>query len=96
MLEFLERISPLKVENLKRITKPLAIAHGDKDTRVPLREALAMWKGVKANGGIGELIVCEEEGHGTFDFGPGSLGGLVGTLLIGHLALGRLQTEERD
>jgi len=43
---------------------PMGISHGEKDTRVPLGEALRMWDIVKKNGNVSELTVCEMEGHG--------------------------------
>ncbi|KIY51562.1 alpha/beta-hydrolase [Fistulina hepatica ATCC 64428] len=60
--EFLEHISP--VNNAHKITIPLGIAHGDKDSRVPLGEALLMRDRVRKQGGPVELIICEKEGHG--------------------------------
>ena len=59
----LERISP--VNHAEKITKPMGISHGEKDTRVPLSEALRMWDIVKKQGVVSELTVCEMEGHGT-------------------------------
>lgn len=60
--EMLERISP--VNHADKITKPMCIAHGENDTRVPLGEALRMWEIAKEHGIDSELIVCEGEGHG--------------------------------
>ncbi|EGO01081.1 hypothetical protein SERLA73DRAFT_72051 [Serpula lacrymans var. lacrymans S7.3] len=59
--EFLERISPLN--NASKITVPLSIAHGDKDSRVTVEEAIRMWEIVSENVHA-ELMVCEQEGHG--------------------------------
>lgn len=62
MLEVMEHISP--ANHAEKIGKPLAIAHGENDTRVPLGEALRMWQEVKKQGVQCEVIVCEGEGHG--------------------------------
>lgn len=70
----LERISP--INNVNKITKPMGIAHGEKDTRVPLGEALTMWDAVKKNGVVSELVVCEFEGHGKLCFLPLKSGGV--------------------
>ncbi|KAF8312932.1 alpha/beta-hydrolase [Clavulina sp. PMI_390] len=62
VLEILERISP--ISRVDEIAKPMMIAHGENDTRVPLSEAMRMWDGVKKRGVVSELVVCEGEGHG--------------------------------
>lgn len=60
--EFLESISPLnKVNNIKA---PLMIIHGRNDPRVPVSEAEQMYNAVINNGGIAELHIYEDEGHG--------------------------------
>jgi len=60
--EFLESISPLgKVKNIKA---PLMIIHGRNDPRVPVGEAEQMYKAIIDNGGISELHIYEDEGHG--------------------------------
>ena len=60
--EFLESISPLaKVKNIKA---PLMIIHGRNDPRVPVGEAEQMYKAIIDNGGITELQIYEDEGHG--------------------------------
>lgn len=64
--EMLERISP--VNRADEISVPMGISHGEKDTRVPLGEALRMWDIVKKNGNVSELTVCEMEGHGMYLF----------------------------
>ncbi len=60
--EFLESISPLKKVN--NITAPLMIIHGRNDPRVPVSEAEQMYDAIIANGGISELHIYEDEGHG--------------------------------
>lgn len=60
--EFLESISPLgKAKNIKA---PLMIIHGRNDPRVPVSEAEQMYKAIIDNGGISELHIYEDEGHG--------------------------------
>lgn len=60
---FLERISPLN--NAEKISVPLFITQGETDTRVPVKEAIAMYKIVQGNpGGRAQLVICEGEGHG--------------------------------
>lgn len=60
--EFLETISPLnKVKNIKA---PVMIVHGRNDPRVPVSEAEQMNSAILNNGGISELYIYEDEGHG--------------------------------
>jgi len=60
--EFLENISPLgRVNN---ITAPLMIIHGRNDPRVPVGEAEQMYDAIIKKGGIAELHIYEDEGHG--------------------------------
>jgi dipeptidyl aminopeptidase/acylaminoacyl peptidase len=60
--EFLENISPLgRVNN---IAAPLMIIHGRNDPRVPVGEAEQMYGAIIKNGGIAELHIYEDEGHG--------------------------------
>ncbi|HVL69529.1 MAG TPA: alpha/beta fold hydrolase [Vicinamibacterales bacterium] len=67
MRAFLTRISPLT--KAARIKTPLLIAHGRKDTRVPVAQAEAMYAAVKANGVPAWLVIYEDAGHENF---PGS------------------------
>lgn len=60
--EFLESISPLT--KVKNIRAPLMIIHGRNDPRVPVGEAEQMHKAVTDNGGVSELLIYEDEGHG--------------------------------
>ncbi|KAI0318123.1 Alpha/Beta hydrolase protein [Amylostereum chailletii] len=60
-LALLERISPLN--HADKIEVPLLIAHGEKDSRIPVQEALTMYDIVKERVHA-ELMVCEKEGHG--------------------------------
>lgn len=60
--DFLETISPLnKVKNIKA---PLMIVHGRNDPRVPVSEAEQMNSAIVNNGGVSELYIYEDEGHG--------------------------------
>ncbi len=60
--EFLESISP--VHKVKNIRAPLMIIHGRNDPRVPVGEAEQMHEALINNGGISELHIYEDEGHG--------------------------------
>lgn len=60
--EFLKEISPInKVEKIK---SPLMITHGKNDPRVPVGEAQQMYDAIIKNGGIAELLIYDDEGHG--------------------------------
>jgi dipeptidyl aminopeptidase/acylaminoacyl peptidase len=61
--EFLTEISPLT--NADRIKAPLLVVHGANDPRVPVGEARQIAEAVQANGGIAELLIFPDEGHGT-------------------------------
>jgi dipeptidyl aminopeptidase/acylaminoacyl peptidase len=61
--EFLTEISPLT--NADRIKAPLLIVHGENDPRVPVGEARQIAEAVQANGGVAELLIFPDEGHGT-------------------------------
>ncbi len=62
MRAFLERISPLT--NVQRITKPMLIAQGYNDPRVPVTEAEQMVKALKENGVEPWYMLAMDEGHG--------------------------------
>lgn len=62
MRAFLERISP--TTNAHKITKPLFIAQGQNDPRVPVGEADQIFAAVKANGGDPWYLLAKDEGHG--------------------------------
>lgn len=61
MREFLTRISPVTQASKLRI--PLLIAHGQKDSRVPVDQAEAMAAAARANGVPVWLTVYADEGH---------------------------------
>lgn len=60
--EFLESISP--VHKVKNIRAPLMIIHGRNDPRVPVGEAEQMHEALINNGGVSELHIYDDEGHG--------------------------------
>ncbi len=59
--DFLTRISPVSQASKLRI--PLLIAHGQKDSRVPVEQAEAMAAAARANGVPVWLTVYTDEGH---------------------------------
>ena len=61
MLEFLTRISPLT--NVARLKTPVFIAAGAKDTRVPISQAEALVKALKAQGTPVWYVRFEDAGH---------------------------------
>ena len=62
MRAFLERISP--TTNAHKITKPLFIAQGLNDPRVPVSEAEQILAAVRDNGGEPWYFLAKDEGHG--------------------------------
>ncbi|KFN49061.1 S9 family peptidase [Arenimonas composti] len=58
----LDRIAPLR--NAAKITKPLFVAQGLNDPRVPYTEAEQIVKAVRGNGGEVWYALFEDEGHG--------------------------------
>lgn len=60
--EFLNRIAP--VNNADKIRKPLFLAHGQNDPRVPVSESQQMAEAVKKNGTPLWFIIAKDEGHG--------------------------------
>jgi dipeptidyl aminopeptidase/acylaminoacyl peptidase len=62
MREFLEKISPLN--NVEKITKPLFVAQGRNDPRVPYTEAEQIVKSMKGRGRPVWLMMAKDEGHG--------------------------------
>jgi dipeptidyl aminopeptidase/acylaminoacyl peptidase len=65
MRDFLLQISPITQASGIRV--PLYIAHGAKDTRVPVAQAHEMAKAVRANGVPVWLAIFEDEGHNQFN-----------------------------
>jgi dipeptidyl aminopeptidase/acylaminoacyl peptidase len=62
MREFLTRISP--VTNAAKITRPLFVAHGRNDPRVPYTEAEQIVETVRKNGTPVWYLLAANEGHG--------------------------------
>ena len=62
MRAFLEGISPLT--HIGRITRPMLIAQGYNDPRVPVTEAEQVVKALKENGGRPWYMLAMDEGHG--------------------------------
>jgi len=60
--EFFERIAP--VNNAQRITKPLLVAQGGNDPRVPASESEQMVRKVRQNGVPVWYLLAKDEGHG--------------------------------
>lgn len=62
MRAFLQRIAPLS--HAAKIDRPLFIAHGRNDPRVPIQEAEQMAAAVEKNGSPLWYLVVKDEGHG--------------------------------
>jgi dipeptidyl aminopeptidase/acylaminoacyl peptidase len=62
MREFLTKISP--VNNASKIKRPLFVAHGRNDPRVPYTEAEQIVETVKKNGVPVWYLLADNEGHG--------------------------------
>jgi len=60
--EAMLKLSP--VSYIDKVTKPLLIAHGATDPRVPVGEAVQFFETVKKNNPNAQLIVFPDEGHG--------------------------------
>jgi dipeptidyl aminopeptidase/acylaminoacyl peptidase len=76
--------SPL--QQAGRVTRPVLLAHGSADRRVPIAQAKAFYNAVKAGNPEAELVIYDDEGHGwslpqtQFDFW-----GRVETFLNKHI-----------
>ncbi|MGN6456399.1 MAG: alpha/beta hydrolase family protein, partial [Achromobacter mucicolens] len=62
MRAFLEKIAP--TANAKNITKPLFVAQGANDPRVPASESAQIVETVRGNGGVVWFLEFSDEGHG--------------------------------
>jgi dipeptidyl aminopeptidase/acylaminoacyl peptidase len=62
MKAFHDRIAPLN--NAHKITRPLFVAQGYNDPRVPYTEAEQIVKAVRGNGGVVWYLMFNDEGHG--------------------------------
>lgn len=59
--EMLAAISPMAA--LDRVTAPLLLAHGDRDTNVPVAESVQAHRALVARGAACELLLLPGEGH---------------------------------
>jgi dipeptidyl aminopeptidase/acylaminoacyl peptidase len=59
--EMLGRISPMT--SLERLTSPVLLAHGDRDTNVPVSESVQAHQALTALGATSELLLLQGEGH---------------------------------
>ena len=59
--EMLARISPMT--GLERLTAPVLLAHGDRDTNVPVAESVQAHQALQARGATSELLLLPGEGH---------------------------------
>ncbi|MGY1812877.1 prolyl oligopeptidase family serine peptidase [Blastococcus sp. SYSU D00820] len=59
--EMLAAISPMTA--LHRLTSPVLLAHGDRDTNVPVAESVQAHQELQALGGPSELLLLPGEGH---------------------------------
>jgi len=62
MKEFLQRISP--TNNADKITKPMLVAQGQNDPRVPVTESEQMVEVIRKNGGSVWYTLAKDEGYG--------------------------------
>ena len=58
----LESLSP--INKAQDIQAPLLMIHGSNDPRVPLSEAESIQERIRQHGGVAELVVYPDEGHG--------------------------------
>jgi dipeptidyl aminopeptidase/acylaminoacyl peptidase len=59
--ELLARLSPMT--SLERLTAPVLLAHGDRDTNVPVAESVQAHQALTALGAPSELLLLPGEGH---------------------------------
>jgi dipeptidyl aminopeptidase/acylaminoacyl peptidase len=59
--DMLARISPMT--SLERLTSPVLLAHGDRDTNVPVAESVQAHQALQALGATSELLLLPGEGH---------------------------------
>jgi len=50
-------------EGMARWKTPTLVVHGERDYRVPIHEALALFEGLQLHGVESELLVFPDEGH---------------------------------
>ncbi len=59
--EMLAAISPMTA--VERLTSPVLLAHGDRDTNVPVAESVQLHQTLQARGAPSELLLLPGEGH---------------------------------
>jgi len=59
--DMLAAISPMT--HLDRLTSPVLLCHGDRDTNVPVAESVQAHEALQARGGPSELLLLPGEGH---------------------------------
>ena len=59
--ELLAALSPMTA--LERLTAPVLLAHGDRDTNVPVAESVQAHQALQALGAVSELLLLTGEGH---------------------------------
>jgi dipeptidyl aminopeptidase/acylaminoacyl peptidase len=59
--DLLAALSPMTV--LDRLTSPVLLAHGDRDTNVPVAESVQAHRELRALGAPSELLLLPGEGH---------------------------------
>jgi dipeptidyl aminopeptidase/acylaminoacyl peptidase len=59
--ELLGSLSPLP--SIDRVTAPVLLAHGDRDTNVPVAESVQAHEALQALGRVSELLLLPGEGH---------------------------------
>jgi dipeptidyl aminopeptidase/acylaminoacyl peptidase len=59
--ELLAAISPMTA--LERLTSPVLLAHGDRDTNVPVAESVQAHQALQALGAVSDLLLLPGEGH---------------------------------
>jgi dipeptidyl aminopeptidase/acylaminoacyl peptidase len=59
--DMLAGISPMT--SIARLTSPVLLAHGDRDTNVPVAESIQAHQALQAAGATSELLLLPGEGH---------------------------------
>jgi dipeptidyl aminopeptidase/acylaminoacyl peptidase len=59
--DLLAALSPMTA--LDRLTAPVLLAHGDRDTNVPVAESVQAHQALQARGAVSELLLLPGEGH---------------------------------
>lgn len=82
--DLLRELSP--IHRVDRIAAPLFVVHGRNDPRVPLFETEQIVAAVRDRGGVAELAIFDDEGHGLIKRANRVVGyGLMADFLDRHL-----------